>query len=377
MDLQKGQKLKLSQLSASTCFDLTVTAALPGCELDVSCFGVDSQDKLSDDRYFIFYNQLASPENALTMSSTATETTFHIALDRLPASIQKLVVTLAADGAQNLHALSGGQLTLADNGKSLAQFVFDGTQLHEEKALILCEIYLKDGQWRLSVVASGFNGGLSALLAHFGGEEIAPTPTPAPSAPTAPVNLKKSGDCHKINLTKNNGTLHVNLNWQKGLGGLKGIFNSGAIDLDLACMYRLKDGRAGVIQALGNAFGSANNAPYIFLDQDDRTGSSANGENMHFYKPELIDFAIVFAYIYDGTPNWKNTQATVTIKQQNAPDILIPIDNPNNRDRFCVICSLSANSGQLDVRREEKFFAGHREVDRAYGFGFNWRVGSK
>lgn len=32
------------------------------------------------------------------------------------------------------------------------------------------------GIWRFSVVDSGFNGGLSALLAHFGGEEVKPDP---------------------------------------------------------------------------------------------------------------------------------------------------------------------------------------------------------
>lgn len=48
-----------------------------------------------------------------------------------------------------------------------------------------------------------------------------------------------------------------------------------------------------------------------------------------------------------------------------------------NRDRFCVIASLTGTSGELEVRREEKFFRGHREVDQAYGFGFIWREGRK
>lgn len=58
-------------------------------------------------------------------------------------------------------------------------------------------------------------------------------------------------------------------------------------------MYRLKDGRQGVIQALGNSFGAADQPPYIKLDKDDRSGASANGENMDFFRPELIDFAVV------------------------------------------------------------------------------------
>ena len=40
-----------------------------------------------------------------------------------------------------------------------------------EKAIISVELYRKDG-WRIAAAAKGFNGGLSALLKSFGGEEI-------------------------------------------------------------------------------------------------------------------------------------------------------------------------------------------------------------
>ena len=49
---------------------------------------------------------------------------------------------------------------------------------------------------------------------------------------------------------------------------------SKGVDLDLGCLYELADGRKGVIQALGNAFGSLNRRPWILLDGDDRTGRS-------------------------------------------------------------------------------------------------------
>ena len=142
-------------------------------------------------------------------------------------------------------------------------------------------------------------------------------------------------------------------------------------------MYRLKTGHQGVIQALGNSFGSANTVPYIFLDQDDRTGQSVNGENMWFKKPELIEFAIVFAYIYEGTPNWQDTNARVVLKQPGEAPIEIFIDNPDHYNQFCVIASLTAKENQLEVKREERFFRSHREVDNAYGFGFRWVAGHK
>ena len=76
-------------------------------------------------------------------------------------------------------------------------------------------------------------------------------------------------------------------------------------------------------------------------------------------------------------PNWRSTDAAVVLQQKGSPDIEIRIDNPNSQDRFCVLASLSARSGALEVKREDKFFSGHREVDNYYHFGFRWVAGKK
>lgn len=416
MELRKGQKIKIKDLTLSDCLELKVGVSLQAGEADITCFGVDSQDKLSDDRYFVFYNQTSTPEGAVTMKQEKNGSSFVVQLSRLPSFVNKLVVTVAADGNSTMQNLNSGSLSLCAESQIVAEYSFCGTDFQQEKAVILCELYQKDGIWRLSVVSSGFNGGLSALLKHFGGEEAKPsgseafkegsdqmlfggldskdaslmqesgTPAPAPAkpvpnpAPSQPVSLKKRGDSHKISLDKNKKEIHVNLNWNTQGGKKSGFFgfsNGRAVDLDLACMYRLKNGSQGIVQALGNTFGAADREPFILLDQDDRTGASLNGENMWFKKPELIDFAIVFAYIYEGTPNWQNTGAAVVLKQQGSQDIQIFIDNPDRVNRFCVIASLTGNGSQLEVKREELFFPDHRAVDKHYGFGFRWVAGRK
>lgn len=413
MDLLKGQKIKLADMTDSSQIELKVAVQMRAGEADITCFGVDDKEKLSDDRYFIFYNQTSSPEQAIVMKNDGVSTSFFIDLKKLPSTIKKLVITVAADGQAAMRDVESGRLSLMAAGQNLASFPFSGGQFQQEMAVILCEVYVKDGVWRLSAVASGFNGGLSALLEHFGGEETsqssgtspAPSPTPTPSVkpdsvppakmspspapgpevsqapspePMKPVSLKKSGDSHKISLQKNNKEIHVNLNWNTG-NSKKGLFSMkrDCVDLDLACMYRLKTGEMGVIQALGGTFGNATQPPYIFLDQDDRTGSSQNGENMWFKRPDLIDFAIVFAYIYEGVPNWKSTDAAVVLKQHGSPDIEIHLDDCRSQERFCVIASLAGRGSELEVKREERFFRGHQEVDRAYGFGFRWKAGRK
>ena len=88
----------------------------------------------------------------------------------------------------------------------------------------------------------------------------------------------------KISLEKKSpeglGEILINLNWNSQ-PVKQGFFGgSSGIDLDLGCLYELKDGRKGVVQALGNAFGSLNQPPYISLDGDDRTGAVKTGENL-------------------------------------------------------------------------------------------------
>ncbi len=113
------------------------------------------------------------------------------------------------------------------------------------------------------------------------------------------VNLEKKGSASL-------GEILVNLNWNstpKKQGFLSSLLGGGeGIDLDLGCLYELKDGRKGAVQALGNAFGSLNNPPFISLDGDDRTGAAAAGENLRINGDRLSDIkrVLVYTFIYEG-----------------------------------------------------------------------------
>lgn len=193
------------------------------------------------------------------------------------------------------------------------------------------------------------------------------------------INLSKSGDSHTINLSKDSGEILINLNWRTTVEkkGFFGLLSKENIDLDLGCMYRLKSGSKSVIQALGNAFGSIHSSPYIALDKDDRTGQSQDGENLRFSKPELLDFVVVFAFIYEGAPSWSEAKGIVTVKQQGSPDIVLQLDNPDNNKIMCGLVTIENKNGQLVITKHEKYYHGHEELDRAFNFGFNWVAGSK
>jgi tellurite resistance protein TerA len=188
-DFQRGQKAKLADLTSSTGLQVGIDVQATGDPVfDIACWGVDAAGKLSDDRYFVFYNQRSSPEGAISMAGPqgGDREVFAVDLDRVPASIDKLVFTATIDGAGTMSSVTAGHLRVLANGTEAMRFPFHGTDFSQEKAVILAELYRK-GEWRVAAVGQGFNGGLSALLAHFGGSEVdtAPAPPPPPPPPAA------------------------------------------------------------------------------------------------------------------------------------------------------------------------------------------------
>lgn len=400
--LVKGEKIKLDDVGAGSSFNVGVVCRVGSERPDISCFGIDAEGKLSDDKYFIFYNQKSSPEGALVAMGANGEydEVFSVDLTRLPAKVARLVFTATLDSGSDFGRLSSGRLDLMPPSGTAATYPFQGSDFSGEKAVILGEIYLKT-VWRMAAVGQGFTGGLPALLRHFGGEEMTPpapppTPKPAPKpapapAPEAPkvqlskVRLEKQGQTHKISLSKDPGTqvFHINLQWdqpggQKSGGFLGKLFGGGGgADLDLGCMWRDKNGNQGVIQPLGNSFGSQNLPPYIFLDKDDRSGAASDGENMRIFRPDQMKMVVVFALIYEGTANFSHVNARLTIKDGKGGEIQVPLNNPDPRQPFCAVALITNDGNSIQFQKEERYFPGHRECDQFYGFGFRWEAGKK
>ncbi|MBC7796284.1 MAG: VWA domain-containing protein [Pyrinomonadaceae bacterium] len=198
----KGQKSKLSEITTATNLSIGVNlAATSGLTFDISCFGVDANDKLSDDRYFIFYNQKNSPCNSIIASGAQSGDgeTFQVNLDKLPSTIRKLVFTATTDGAGAMSNITKGHLRITAQNAEAARFDFTGADFKDEKAIIIGEIYFKDA-WRFAVVGQGFNGGLSALLKHFGGEEKEEATAQVSTQTAAPVSTPPTQK--KISLVK-------------------------------------------------------------------------------------------------------------------------------------------------------------------------------
>ncbi len=389
-DLQRGQRLKLAEVVEGTDFEVAV-AIQSGLSVDASCFGIGADGKLWQDAYMVFFNQKATPCGGIRMleGSSGEIGRFAFALERLPAAVHRLVLTCAIDGSGCMGDIRSGRLGFLHKGAETARFSFSGTDFSQERALLLAELYRKDGVWRLVLTGQGFNGGLGALLRHFGGTEAEPAQGAAPQPPPAPtpppvrltkVTLEKQGQSSTVSLKKGSGSqpIHINLNWDQATkkGGLFG-FGARSADLDLGCMYEMQDGEKGVIQALGNCFGSKTGAPYVYLDKDDRTGAAADGENLYILRPGLIRRVVVFAFIYEGTSNFGDVGGRLRIRDQEGNEVLMDLNNPDVQNLFCAICQINHRGDRIEITKEERYFQSHKPCDRHYGFGFNWEAGHK
>ncbi len=405
MDLQAGQNISISRHSpapAAITVALAWEPATTALTLDANAFALAASGKVRGDADFIFYNQPTLPGGGIQRAGDGRS--FTITFAALPAGIEHIVIALTIDQGQR-RGQSFGQLTQvrteirdAQTQAVLAAFPL-ATRMMAETALIIGELYLRNGEWKFRAVGQGFVGGLAPLARQYGVEvaddpdvaaPAAPPAAPPSAAPSAKplrlekITLEKKGS--SISLEKKGAgfdELIINLNWNQGSAKSGGFFGrltgSGRVDLDLGCLFKLRDGRAGAVQALGDSFGSLQQPPYIQLMGDDRSGASAEGEFLRINGREWahIDRIVVFALIYQGAPNWAETDAVVTLRTPHQPTLEIRLDSHRNDQRMCALAMLENQSGNIRVTKLVEYFADHRVLDQAYGFGLRWVAGSK
>ncbi|MFC8829706.1 TerD family protein [Streptomyces sp. NPDC057137] len=195
-EFQRGHKAKISDLTPGTDLYVGVQIAAPGLTFDISCFGLDANEQLSDDRYFIFFNQPKSPEESVQLLGAQSGDTesFRVTLDRIPANIHRLSFTATIDGAGQMSQVGPGYIRIVAGGEEVVRYAFNGSEFSTERAVMLGDFYLKD-VWRFAAVGQGFDGGLDALLKNFGGEvaEEEPAAAQPPAGGAVPSFAPPSG----------------------------------------------------------------------------------------------------------------------------------------------------------------------------------------
>ncbi|MFE8916244.1 TerD family protein [Streptomyces globisporus] len=431
MTMQKGANVPVP--SGTVRVELGWRAAPGVPDVDASALLLVA-GKVRDDADFVFYNQPAHASGAVRhegrqAAPDRVTDTLLVDFGKVEPGIGRIVVAASADGG-TFGRVDGlcVRITDAASGAELARF--DSSDATVETAFILGELYLRQGAWRFRAVGQGYSTGLEGLATDFGisvdepqqappapqasmpaAPAPAPVPSPAPAAPrcpappapaappvTRPVRLTKitlTKSAPSVSLAKQGGTsgaLRINLNWEvrkqfKGWGAKLGraVAMHADLDLDLCALYELTDGRKGVVQALGNAFGSLNQPPFIHLDGDDRTGALSTGENMtiNLDHKNLLRRVLIFVTVYEGARSFADLHATVTLQPQNGAAVDFSLDECTVPSTVCALALLTNDGGDLTVQREVRYLvpdrgvSPQRTIDAAYGWGMNWTPGRK
>ncbi|MEV7790305.1 TerD family protein [Streptomyces sp. NPDC088106] len=387
--------------------------------------------KVRSDSDFVFYNQPAHSSGAVRHEGKRetggrTTDTLLVDLTRVEPGIETVILAASCDGGA-FGQVPDLYVEIQEAASGTAAARFDSAGATTETAFVLGEFYRRQGAWKFRAVGQGYSSGLEGLATDYGisvdePQRTAPPPPaavppaappvtapppppvppaapPPPATAPAPVRLTKvtlTKAAPSVSLTKQGGTsgsLHVNLNWQvrKQFSGWaaklgRPVAMHSDLDLDLCALFELTDGRKGVVQALGNAFGSLHQPPFIHLDGDDRTGAVSTGENLTVNLDQKHQFRriLVFVTIYEGARSFADLHATVTLQPQHGAAIDFSLDECTVPSTVCALALITnTGGGELVVQREARYLvpergvSPQRTVDHVYGWGMNWTPGRK
>lgn len=188
ISLAKGERISLEKVAPGLTeavvglgWDTNITDSGVDFDLDGSLFILGSDEKLISDKHFIFYNNLTSPDpdksiqhmgDNLTGAGDGDDEIIKINLQKVPAEIQKIVVTVTIHEAetrkQNFGQVQNAFIRVVNPTNQQEVVRYDLTEDYSiETALIMAEIYRKNDEWRVNAVGSGYQGGLQSLLDRY------------------------------------------------------------------------------------------------------------------------------------------------------------------------------------------------------------------
>ena len=149
-------------------------------DLDSAAFLLGENDKVNSDSDFIFYNNLKHSSGAvqhlgdnLTGEGDGDDEQVKLDLSLVPQNVNKIAFTVtiheAQERRQNFGQVNNSfvRVVNADTNQELLKYEL-GEDFSIETAVVVCEIYRHNGEWKFNALGSGFEGGLEALCKNFG-----------------------------------------------------------------------------------------------------------------------------------------------------------------------------------------------------------------
>ena len=149
-------------------------------DLDSAAFLLDENGKVNADTDFVFYNNLKHSSGAvehlgdnLTGEGDGDDEQVKVDLSLVPQNISKIAFTVtiheALERRQNFGQVNNSYVRVIDEDTNQELLNYElGEDFSIETAIVVCEIYRHNGEWKFNALGSGFEGGLEALCKNFG-----------------------------------------------------------------------------------------------------------------------------------------------------------------------------------------------------------------
>ena len=149
-------------------------------DLDASALGLAENHKILSDEYFVFFNNLKSPDGAiehtgdnLTGEGEGDDEQIKVDLANTPAQVTSIVFPVSIyDG--DARGQSFGQVrnafirvVNAADQSELARYDLS-EDASTETAMVFGELYRREGEWKFRAVGQGYASGLRGIALDYG-----------------------------------------------------------------------------------------------------------------------------------------------------------------------------------------------------------------
>jgi tellurite resistance protein TerA len=185
--LTKGANAPVDAASVRVALSWSMGSAVP--DVDVSALLCSTSGTVSSDADFVFFNQTTHPSGTVrhrgkVHAAAAVSDNLEVDLDRVPVSVEKVVIAASADGG-TFGQVPGLRVDVIDAaGTTLLRFAMTA---QAETAFIVGELYRRGGAWKFRAIAQGYVDGLAGLARDFGITIDDPGPQHPPPSPTPPT----------------------------------------------------------------------------------------------------------------------------------------------------------------------------------------------
>ena len=183
INLEKGQREKISipNFRVGLGWDSNTNATGDAFDVDASVFILGANGKLISDNHFVFFNNLVSPDGAITHSGDnltgagdGDDEVIHIDLSKAAAEVTEItfVVTIhkAADRRQNFGQIRNSFIRVVNQttNDEIVKYELD-EDFSIETAVEFGRLYKRNEEWKFEAVGNGMKGGLQDFLTKYQG----------------------------------------------------------------------------------------------------------------------------------------------------------------------------------------------------------------